>query len=455
MNNNHHTTLHIPEEETITALATAVGGAISIIRISGSKALKIAKQIWQSKKSLEEYPPRSMNLGSIIHKNREIDYQVLAVYFPNPNSFTGEDVVELHCHGGLLSARLILLAIMELGAKSAEPGEFSKRAFLNGRMDLTQAEAISDIIQAHSEAALHLANKQLQGLLGKRIQKFEERLSFIRSEIESRMDFPDEELDWIPLATLNKEFELGIQQIQTLLNSRHTGEILRNGIQLVIAGSPNVGKSSLMNAILGRDRAIVTNIPGTTRDTLEELAHIRSIPVRLIDTAGIRESKDTIEKTGIERSMDSIKTAQLILWVTDASKTTQSTPPTINKNCQLLCVINKCDLLPTTPKNNDKQIHISAATGEGLDSLYDAIEQKVWQTPHLQEPEIAVSERHAILLEDILLQLQDAKIQIKKENWELGAVALHTALHSLEQITGSTASVDILDNIFSRFCIGK
>ncbi len=449
--------LHIsPDADTIAAFATALGGAVAVIRISGPQAVALAQQVWAGQAPLASPPFRALRLGTARNAHGPLDGEVLAVHMPGPHSFTGEDVVELHCHGGALGARLVLLALLDAGCRHADPGEFTKRAFLNGRLDLTQAEAVADLIGAQSESALHLANRQLGGLLGRRVGELDAQLADLLAEVESRLDFAEEDLDWQSAASVRSGLEAALAACRALLASQAEGEILRQGIVLVLAGSPNVGKSSLLNAILGRDRAIVTDIPGTTRDTLEELAHIRGIPVRLVDTAGIREADDLIERSGIERSRASIRQAQVVLWIVDGSApyAPQAWKPEEHHVAgPVLVVANKCDREVCDPPAD--AIRTCALTGQGLDALFDAIERAVWQTPHHRESEVAVSARHGHCLHDAASALADATAALDHEEWELVAAALRAALAALGRITGRTADPDILDTIFARFCIGK
>jgi tRNA modification GTPase len=440
-------------------LATAVGGPVAIIRISGPRALAVAGQVWQGRAPLSELPARELHLGRIIGEKGEVDTQALAVYMPGRRSFTGEDTVEIQCHGGVLGARLVLVRILDCGARHAEPGEFSKRAFLNGKLDLTQAEAVNDLILAQTEMALRLANRQLQGRLGHQLQQLYAELSELLAEMESRLDFPEEELDWLPEEEIQARLDRANRQIHLLLNSRRDGEVLRHGIRLVLAGPPNVGKSSLLNAFLGRDRAIVTHIPGTTRDTLEELAHIRGIPLRLIDTAGIRESSDPVEQSGIQRSHASMEESQIVLWVYDATLpyAEQACQP-IPGNPAVILVANKLDQLDGAVPPADcafPSVATSALTGQGLEQLFDEIERQVWERPHAAEPEVAVNARHGALLEKACAELDSVQLALETDAWELVAIPLRGALEAIGKITGQTASPDVLDTIFSKFCIGK
>ena len=450
--------------DTIAAFATAIGGPVAVIRISGPSAVAVSARVWRGGRPLGEPPYRELRLGAVAEEDGSLDREVLAVYMPGPRSYTGEDVVELHCHGGILGARLILLRLLRAGCRHAEPGEFTRRAFLNGRMDLTQAEAVADLIEAHSEAALHLANRQLAGHLGRTVGDLRGEFADLAAECEARLDFPEEELDWISSEELDARLTAAAAGLEGLLASRHEGEILRHGVRLVLAGPPNVGKSSLLNAILGRDRAIVTDIPGTTRDTLEELARIRGIPVQIIDTAGIREAGDEIEKNGIERSYDSLRSAQVVLWLFDASRPAgeQAWRRDIREDFRgvVVPVGNKIDLAKTAPREAPPPgwpppVYVSALRGQGLDELYDAIEKAVWDSPHAFESEVAVNARHAALLSAALADARAALAPARAGAWELASTALRSAVAHLGRIVGETVEPDLLDVIFSRFCIGK
>lgn len=450
------------DHDTICALATAVGGAIAVIRLSGSEAIQVAERVWQGERRLAEAPARQLLLGRLLGSEGEgIDPQCLAVRMPGPNSYTGEDVVELQCHGGALVARLALQALLRQGARHAEPGEFTRRAFLHGKIDLTQAEAVADLIAANSQAAVKLADRQLRGLLGQRISAVDEQLTAILAEIESHLDFPEEDLDWQPPSALASTLvELG-RELELLLATRADGEVLRGGISLVIAGPPNVGKSSLLNAILHRDRAIVSEIPGTTRDTIEEMAHIRGIPIRLMDTAGIREGGDIIEQAGISRAREHLLAADLVLWVMDASQpyAGQAWPEWPIRG-KVIPVANKRDKMTGAamaglPASAPAPVYVCALDGGGLEELYTAVEQQVWSNPWAAENEVAVAARHAASLEIAVNDLAAAAPLAASEEWELAAVHLRSAIHECGQITGRTADPDLLGMIFARFCIGK
>ena len=447
-------------EETIAALATAVGGALAVIRISGGQAAAVADRAWSGSVPLRNPPFRQVRLGRVLDAEGNVVDQTLAFHLPGPRSYTGEDMVEIHCHGGPLGARLVLLRVLACGARHAEPGEFTRRAFVNGKIDLTQAEAVSDLIQAHSEMALHLANRQLEGRLGSRVAAIYENLMQVFAEVESHLDFVEEDLDWQPVEKLANACKNAERDCRLLLDSRREGEVLRSGIRLVLAGPPNVGKSSLLNAILGRERAIVTHLPGTTRDTLEELAHIRGIPCRVTDTAGLHEAVDLVERSGMDRARASLRQAQIVLWVFDARQPTSLDSEDIPSAARVITVANKADLVAggieqARERFADEAVATCALSGEGLDDLFDLIEKSVWDTPHSAEPDVAVSARHAAHLQDSLPLLTDARTNLCHGEWELASVSLRAALEAVGRVIGKTVAPDVLDTIFSKFCIGK
>ncbi|MBO5725151.1 MAG: tRNA uridine-5-carboxymethylaminomethyl(34) synthesis GTPase MnmE [Lentisphaeria bacterium] len=455
------------DQDTIASLCTAPGGALAIIRISGPLALECGNKVWKGRKKLGPENVRQMLLGEVSGGEH-----CLAVFMQQPNSYTGEDTVELHCHGGTFAPRRLLDAVLRSGARSAGPGEFTKRAFLNGKMDLTQAEAVADLIHAKSERAALLAGKQMSGMLGNGIRSLRQTLLTLQLEAESRLDFPEEDLDWkSPQECL--ELLQGVEQeLEKMIRSAVNGSVLRSGVHVVIAGRPNAGKSSLLNALLGYERAIVTPVAGTTRDTLEEYVSLRDIPVRLTDTAGIREnSADPVEKIGIDRSIHTLEEADMIFWVLDGSHPENAKEEAAflkdqlsgrQKQC-VLALWNKMDLnisgekLPDLPEGI-VALQISARTGTGLEELLDRFAEKIWDNSGSGtggESSCEVSARHEVLLREALSCIREAAEKVRSGEWELAALNLREALASLGTVTGEEVSADVLEGIFRNFCIGK
>lgn len=460
------------EEPTAAALCTAPGGAINIIRISGRDALDVAEKVWKGKHSLRKKENcRKVLLGNTVIGNEPC----LAFFMKGPHSYTGEDTVELQCHGSSIASGRLLKAVLDAGAKQAEGGEFTRRAFLNGKLDLTQAEAVADLISAKSNAAADLALRQLSGRLRDGIYSCRKDLLAILAEVESRMDFPEEDLAWKAPSLLLEELWKILSSVERMIASRKRGQVLRNGVRLVIAGKPNSGKSSLLNTLLGYERAIVTDIAGTTRDTLEEMASLRNIPVRLSDTAGVREfTNDRIEKMGIQRSKESIRQAEVLFWVADLTDEGSRNDPfnsleEIPENAMIILVWNKLDLFSSSPAGSGKReetytlkngktvpcVWISALKDEGVERLLDLFEKEVLAGGDFSTGECEISMRHAMELEQAKEALEQAGTVLKLEEWELAAASLRRASDFLGMITGETAGEDILDEIFARFCIGK
>ncbi|WDE99049.1 tRNA uridine-5-carboxymethylaminomethyl(34) synthesis GTPase MnmE [Lentisphaera profundi] len=451
------------DHDTIAALATAPGGSIAIIRVSGEDALSIAGKVWRGQNVLE-INERRLVLGQMFDpETGEAGDQAMAVYMKGPHTYTGEDVVEFQCHGGNFTAKHTLMCALKAGARAAEAGEFTKRAFVNGKLDLTQAEAVMDVISAGSEKAMQIAVNQLNGRFGNEIRGMYDQLSDLLAECEVRMDFVEEDLNWTPSEMMNKTLNHSSTLMKRLLEGRKDGEVLRDGVKVIIGGPPNAGKSSLMNHVLGRDRAIVTDIAGTTRDTLEEHTRIRGIPLKITDTAGIREADDIVEKTGIERSKQALGEAQLILWLMDLSKplNEQLPPNDFKLDAPLIIILNKSDIaidqeLPSFfEEAKASSVRISIKSEDNLDRLYDLIEEAVWQEDHHHIPDVAVNARHSVLLEQAVEQIGDCQACIDSEAWELVSVHLRGALDPLGEILGLTLMPDILHTIFGRYCIGK
>lgn len=437
--------------DTIAAPASAIGGAITVIRISGPEALQVGNAVWQGKTPLSAASARVMSLGKIGAE------PALAVYMPGPRSYTGDDVVEIQCHGGAASAEHALGKIFAAGARCAEPGEFTFRAFVNGKLDLTQAEAVADIINSSGEAAFLLAARQLSGALGKKLNAIYETLNLLRSECEARLDFPDEELDFVPDPP---GFAQTKKALRSLLETRIFAEKLHHGIEVVLAGKPNVGKSSLLNQLLGYHRAIVSNIPGTTRDTVEADCVLRDLPIHLVDTAGLRETADPVEKLGVERSRESMARAQITLFLLDASapdlasecaELNNSAPPGV------IAVWNKIDLAKNRqlPQLVCPAVKISAETGENLEALLDLIAEKVFGSRNYALPEVALNARCAELVEAALENLTTAYDRFRAGKFELAADDLAQSARQIGKAIGKTVEPDALDEVFKNFCIGK
>ena len=439
------------QSDNIAAPASAVGGAVTVIRLSGPGVLEIANKVWKGKKPLSAANVRRMMLGDVAGD------PTLAVYMKAPFSYTGDDVVELQCHGGAAAANAVMKLLLSSGCRLAEPGEFTFRAFVNGKLDLLQAEAVADLISSASESALHMAEKQLAGSLSRRIDELYDSLIELRSECESRLDFPDEELDFDDLVP-EKIFHTR-DAINGLIETGKAGSIVRDGVQVVLAGKPNAGKSSLLNRILGYDRAIVSAIPGTTRDTVESHAVIRDIAVTLTDTAGLRESSDPVEQMGIERSFRSIRAGMVTFWLLDASsEDLLSEVAAIDRNAPgLIAVWNKCDICDTgtLPETGLPTVKISALSGYNLSGLFDEFEKTVFAGKTQVMPELAVNARSAALLENSLGSLERAENSFNDGDYEIAAAELADAAGKIGEITGRTTAADVLDKIFHRFCIGK
>ena len=449
-------------EDTIVAQATPPGrGGVGIIRIAGPQVSHIAKTL------LGKLPePRTATFTTFRDENNSILDQGVALYFAAPNSFTGDDVLELHGHGGPVILDCLLRRILQLGARQAQPGEFSARAFLNDKIDLTQAEAIADLIDASSEQAARAAVRSLQGEFSQRIQQLVEALIQLRIYVEAALDFPEEEIDFLSDGKIAKQLATITEELLQVQNSARQGLLLREGMTIVIAGKPNAGKSSLLNCLSGQERAIVTDIPGTTRDVLREQIQIDGLPLHIIDTAGLRHSDDKVEQEGVRRALAEINKADKILLVVDATQSNdidhnellkEFFPNDIEK--PITIVRNKIDLLHETPKiKQEKTIatfSISAKTGLGIDLLRQHLKEAVGYNAsieggftarrrHLQALEIA---QHHLAKGQQLLTVQRAG--------ELLAEELRLAQQALSEITGEFRSDDLLGRIFSSFCVGK
>jgi len=453
----------------IIAVATAPGRAgIGVIRISGPNLLQIAKALFQ--RALE---PRQANLLTLRDGAGAVIDQVIAIYFSTPASFTGEDVLELQCHGGPQLLELVMKRCLELGKDQglviAEPGEFSLRAYLNNKIDLAQAEAIADLIDAQSEAAVRGAARSLQGAFSNDINSLIEEITQLRILVESTLDFPEEEIEFLENAQARERLATVMSKLHALREGAKQGKILRDGIQLVLAGAPNVGKSSLLNRLAGEDVAIVTPIAGTTRDRVKESITINGVPMHIIDTAGLRDTSDLVEAKGIERSWEAIRTADLVVLLQDPGSSDEaeiaSTPElkaqilkALPPKCPVLEVSNKSDLLGGSKANhsNNQALLISAKTGDGIDALKLKILESVgWGGS--QEGAIVARRRHLDCLDRAATHLEKSQNFAADGNisLELFAEELRLAQDQLGQITGKLLPDDLLGKIFSQFCIGK
>jgi len=473
-------------DDTIAAIATPLGqGGLAVVRISGAGALAVADKVFipsgRSSVKPSAAATHTIHYGKIVRHGETIDEVLLSV-LRAPRTFTRENTVEISCHGGLLPAKLVLDTVLENGARLAEPGEFTRRAFLNGRLDLAQAEAVADLIHSRTELALAAANEQLAGKLSQRINQLRDELMKTLAHVEAHIDFPDEDISPDTKAQLLKRLENGVAFMDELLRTANEGQILRRGIRAAIVGRPNAGKSSLLNQLLGHDRAIVSPIAGTTRDTIEETANIRGLPVVFIDTAGLREGRDEIEVEGIRRSRETLARAELILHVLDASE-----PLTPADEIYLaefsakkrILVRNKSDLpvklelsaerrSPTRresdgasqlagPEAGAPVVDVCCLSGQGMEALKDAIKNLVWagkiEAGMLQ---VMINSRHQEALGRARTATSTSIEALRAgESLEFVALDLRIAVNAVGEIVGKTATEDLLDSIFSQFCLGK
>jgi tRNA modification GTPase len=451
---------------TIAAIATPRGyGGIGVIRLSGADSLALVRQLLRNGRSLN-FIPNHTSLQQIINPETgsALD-EALVTYFKAPHSFTGEDVVEIACHGSPVVLAEVLRLLTTLGVALAQPGEFSLRAFLNHRLDLAQAEAINDLIHAQTLAQARLAARQLRGELSRRLQPIKERLIELIVYFESSVEFVEDDLDPLNLAHFQQRLDEISEQIGKLAASYRAGKLIRSGLRLALIGRPNVGKSSLFNALLGADRAIVTHLPGTTRDTLTEAFSLNGIPIHLVDTAGLRETSDLVEQLGVARAKGAIAEADFVLGVFSVESTLSNEElEYFNEQRVNLYVINKCDLGLTWPQADLERLaqyapvcQVSALTGQGIEELKQAICQQALSQAHTNlEDAIITNERHYAALEQAVAALQRAGRDLAQGFTEEVALAnLHQALRSLGVITGETLIGELINRIFSTFCIGK
>lgn len=460
----------LPEvKEPIAAISTAFGeAAIAVLRLSGAGCIEIAGRIFRSRKGIDKLPPRVAHLGSIHEGDRKLD-DVLLTIFRAPASYTGEDLVEISCHGGVLVARRILEALLRAGARSAEPGEFTRRAFLNRKLDLTQAEAVMDVISAQTDLALRAAGEQLEGRLGSHIRNLRAAVLDTLAQVEAYIDFPDEDITPETGDSLRARIRTSLTEVDALLATAGQGRVLREGLRTVIFGAPNVGKSSVLNRLLGYERAIVSPHAGTTRDVLEETISVRGIPVRLMDTAGIRESGDEIEQAGMERTRKAMARADLILHVVDASSEAGAvhSPPAADgvfaddagtraRSCTEILVLNKADLVMSASWDGRGGIAVSALDGRGFEELLDGIAKAALGGATQREWSVAINARHQACLENARCDLIAALAAFDRGlSPEFVAEELRAAMESIGDIVGRADTEEVLGAIFGQFCIGK
>lgn len=457
-------------EDTVSAVITALGeGAVGIIRISGAEALEIGNKLFRaaSGKKLSAHDSHMLVYGYIHDLDGSIVDEVLAVYMAAPRSYTAEDVVEIQCHGSVYALQKILSLSYYYGARPAESGEFTKRAFLNGRIDLSQAEAVMDIIRSRSEAGLKLAVLQQQGSLAKKIGSLRKELLDIVVLLEAVIDYPEEDIEDVTYSSVEKCLAASRRGIELLLQNVHTGKILREGLRTAIVGRPNVGKSSLLNALLSEERAIVSKYAGTTRDIIEEQISLGGIPLVLTDTAGIRDTDDHIEKIGVAKSRKALEEAELILCVLDGSDELTEEDLRIFdiiKDRECVIIVNKSDL-GTKPDiqvlreqlGSKPMLKVSAKSSAGLDELKAWLQNYVYkETSHVGEGIYVQNARHENLLREALRSLEAASEAASSAlPYDCVIIDVRNALGLLGEITGDTVSEDIINEIFSRFCIGK
>ena len=448
-------------EETISAICTAAGNSgVGIVRLSGEDSIAIAEKIFDKPLTQD----RKIIFGHVKNFSGEIVDEAIVLVMRAPKSYTKENVVEFQCHGGSVVLREVLKLTFEAGARPAERGEFTKRAFLNGRLDLTQAQAVLDVIQAKTSATLTVAQNQLAGKTSKEIREIRQAILNSMAHIEATIDFPEDDLGGVTLNEVDKNISAQIKKLNEFLKNQATGKILREGLETAIIGKPNVGKSSLLNFFAKTERAIVTDIPGTTRDSIEEFVNVGGIPLKIIDTAGIRNSGDAVEKIGIARAKDCARRAELILALFDSSRALDDEDEEIFKllpNRNAIILLTKIDLPQvTTLEILTKKIpaaqivEISLKSGAGTDRLLSAITERVGTIDF--EMSFIRDEREADLLRRAVKHLREAQESIKINiGIDFISIDLRAALECLSELTGEAVSEDVINEIFSKFCIGK
>ena len=449
--------------KTIAAISTPIGhGGIGIVRVSGDDALKIIEKFFVPKNK-GKFKPYTLKFGNIIDEQGNVLDQVLISYFKAPKTYTGEDICEVNCHGGLIVTKQILDLLLRNGASMAEPGEFTKRAFLNGKIDLTQAEAVIDLINSKSAKENSASVKQIEGFLGEKIKEIKRDIVDLLVDIEANIDYPEYDVEEVRRERIETVLQGSISKIEKLEATFESGKVLREGVNTAIIGKPNVGKSSLLNALLRENRAIVTEIAGTTRDTIEEYVTIKGIPLKLIDTAGIRDTSDIVENIGIEKSKKAIDEAELVLLILDATSDLTAEDMALLeliKDKKHIVLINKIDAgskVSETDLNDDNIIRISIKNGDGLDLLESKIENMFELCALDSENDVVLTNsRHQALIlkakEGIINALNSAKNGLPLD---MLSIDISEAIQKLGEITGETVSEEVISGIFAKFCLGK
>ena len=455
-------------DDTIAALATPQGiGAIGVIRVSGAKAIDIVNELFPGK-DLAKQPSHTLHVGFMVHEGVMLDEVVIGL-FKNPRSYTGEDVAEISCHGSPFIQQQVLQALLQSGVRAAKPGEFTQRAFLNGKLDLTQAEAVADLIASNTEASRKAAIQNIRGGFSHVLQQVRDELLSFSALIELELDFAQEDVEFADRTRLFELLYTAQQKVQQLLLSFRLGNVIKNGVQVAIIGKPNAGKSTLLNTLLNEERAIVSDIAGTTRDTIEEVLNIKGILFRLIDTAGIRQhSADVIENMGIEKSLEKMRSADIVLYLYDVNETKHAELDEIKaqlekENIRYLLVGNKADNSSAHPIKGGEgagtdpvQIFISAKQGIHIDLLKDRLFDAAVQEQSLSQETLVTNTRHIAALEKVQESLQYVvKGLTDKLPGDLLSADIRSCLHYLGEITGEITNEHQLDYIFSKFCIGK
>ena len=475
---NKSTETVVKEADTIAAIASPTGvGAVAVIRMSGPDTKQILHKIFEPKGRGFPLPSHHMCYGVIRDKDGQVMDEIMCVIMYGPRSYTREDIAEFYCHGGTVTVMSVLKTLYENGARPGEPGEFTKRAFLNGRIDLSQAEAVMELISAKTDLARRAVLRKLSGGLSRKIKRARDRILTWLAHIELSVDYPEHEEEAMNLAMVKEEGALLLKELEDLRATAKLGDRIKAGVPTVIVGKPNVGKSSLMNAILQENRAIVTDMPGTTRDTLTESVTVRGVPILLTDTAGIRESLDKVEQIGVERSVEWAKSSELVLHVMDRSVPTTDEDFAVAKlieSQQKIIVFNKCDLEPwdftsssqwdtfpisggnLAPVSSIPMVEVSAKTGEGLDKLYRIVEEMFLEGVLSAEGDIITQARHSYLLDGAIGHLKTAILDITEGVPEdIVSIDLKSAYGLLGEMIGEAVGDDVLDRIFEKFCVGK